>query len=186
MKKIISVFLLILIYTSSFSFQQNEYVIKSMFIIKAAEFISWPKSSGIDKKGSTFKICIIGSTPLKRELEEVTSGKFIQDQIIPGKKIKGKKVEIIYSDDIDSIPECHIVFISKSHSSKLEDIIKILENKPILTVADSEGFASKGVMLNLVIRNNTVKYEINQAAIKKAKLKTDSMFLKYAISIYVE
>ncbi|NIM14623.1 MAG: DUF4154 domain-containing protein, partial [Candidatus Aminicenantes bacterium] len=47
-------------------------------------------------------------------------------------------------------------------------------SKPILTVGDTKGFGQKGVIINLYIEKDAVRFEINHEASKKASLQMHS------------
>ncbi len=51
---------------------------------------------------------------------------------------------------------------------------------PVLTVGESNGFASEGGIVNLVLNDNKISMEINVAAAKKARLSISSKRLNLA------
>ncbi|HLP60010.1 MAG TPA: YfiR family protein, partial [Candidatus Deferrimicrobium sp.] len=69
------------------------------------------------------------------------------------------------------IPGCHILFVSRSMKNMLPQIVAVARQNPILTVADTEGFAKKGIYINIYIERQSPKYEINETALKLSNLK---------------
>ena len=59
-------------------------------------------------------------------------------------------------------------------------LFKALEGHSVLTVSDMEGFAQQGGVINLVIRNQRLGFEINEDAAQRANLKISSKLLKLA------
>ena len=73
-----------------------------------------------------------------------------------------------------------MVFICGSEKARLAAILAHTESRPILTVADSNGFAAEGVLINFYTSGDTVHFEINEAAVEKSGLKVSSKLFKLA------
>jgi hypothetical protein len=95
-------------------------------------------------------------------------------------KIKGKTVEIRYISKPEEIGNCHILFISKSIDKELEEILAVTRGKPILTIGETKGFAEKGVLFNLYIRRDEIRFEINALAMRESRLIPASQLLSVA------
>jgi hypothetical protein len=67
----------------------------------------------------------------------------------------------------------------------IEDIKMSLQlhERPILTVGEKKGFASRGGMINFIVVENKVRFEINPHAVETAALKISSQLLKLAIIV---
>jgi hypothetical protein len=50
-------------------------------------------------------------------------------------------------------------------------------------VGEAEGLGFLGVAVNFVLREGTVKFEMNEQALKKARIQTSSQLLKLAILV---
>ena len=57
------------------------------------------------------------------------------------------------------------------------DILSVVSPLPILTVSETDRFVQAGGIINLLIEQNKVHFEINAAAAKKAGLKVSSKLL---------
>ena len=85
--------------------------------------------------------------------------------------------------------------ISPDVSSRLKpDLIKVVHkiyvelcnlqpDQKVLVISESKGMANKGVPINLIVKKERVKFEVNLAALKKEKFKVSSNLLKHAILI---
>lgn len=151
----------------------TEYEIKAVLLGKFADFIEWPANSAFIRTNDSFVIAVIGETSIDKYLEK----------LFYANTIKEKKVIVIKVKRVEDIPECHILFIASSENNKLEEIIEFLNNKPILTIADTEGFADRGVQVNLVIRRSRTRFEINETALKNTGLSVSYLLLKSASEI---
>ena len=82
-----------------------------------------------------------------------------------------------------------MLFICTDESGKTEvpvEIIKALKGSGILLVGEVPGFLEKGGVINFVMENKKVLFEINCTSAKRNKLKIRSQLLKLAKRIYKE
>jgi len=77
-------------------------------------------------------------------------------------------------------PCAHLVFIAASEQRQLPAILRELEGRGVLTVGDTPGFAESGVVLNLVMKDQRVRFEANAAAAARARLRLSSHLLRMA------
>lgn len=146
------------------------YLLKSIWLEKFARFVTWSEGSDIKDKSKPFIIGIIGKHPFGQ----------ILNNIYKQNKIKDKKVEIKYISDVDKIPDCHLLYISASCKSYLADVLAVTKDKPVLTVGDTEGFAEKGVLINMYIDENKIRIQISAAIIRHRSLQIDPLLLEIA------
>src|SRR2546425_11942562 len=81
---------------------------------------------------------------------------------------------------IEDIKPCHILFVSPSEESRLEDILANLKHRAILTVGDGAGFAQRGGMIRFVSERNKIRMRINVAAAEAVRLTISSKLLRAA------
>ena len=175
MKNLLIIFsiLLPLIAIPVFSFSQtNETTLKTVFIERFTRFVEWPAETFDDKEDSAdfFALGIYGNSPLLPEIRDLYSRQ----------TIKGKKVKILEFNHPNKITDCHALFISKCDDATLKKILIHLDNKPILTISDTDGFAQKGVHINMFKENNMIRFEINADAVQNDGLEVSYMLLKLA------
>lgn len=150
--------------------QISEYDVKAVYLERFARFVEWPEKSAVSDSSQPFILGVIGENPFGSILEQIYSKQ----------KIKDKKVEIRYISDTNEIPGCHLLFISKSKEKALSKILSFTGEKPVLTIGDTKGFADKGVLINLYIDKNKVRFEVNEEAVKKSGLSMSYHLLQVA------
>lgn len=150
--------------------QFMEYTVKAVFLEQFTRFIEWPDTSGMYDTSKPFILGVLGENPFGATLEEIYSTR----------KIKDKNVKISYFSGIDEVEGCHLLFISKSMEKELSHILSYTKKKPVLTVSDTEGFAEKGVLINLFLEGNSVRFEINEAVVRESGLFISYLLLKHA------
>jgi uncharacterized protein DUF4154 len=148
-----------------------EYKVKAEFLERFTRFIEWPADSAINNSDKPFCICVTGKSPFGGYLQEMAQ------QV----KIKGKPVEIHQIERLPSeLPKCQILFIARSERDRLAEILKLTQDKPILTVGDTSGFAEDGVLVNFYTSGNYIRFEVNIDRAENSKLKFSSRLLKLA------
>ena len=58
--------------------------------------------------------------------------------------------------------DCHLVFIAGETAIALEEILDATRERPILTVSDRHGYGERGVLINLFVQDDRVRFEINR------------------------
>ena len=165
-KKFIFVLFTFLITVNQPVAQSVEYAIKASFIEKFARLTDWPATSNNDY----FIIDVLGKSPFKGELEEVAKKR----------KLKNKTIKINYIHNISEAKDCQVLFICLSERNELTEILNYTSPYHILSISDSPGFCNKGVHINFYVdESETVKYEVNPTALKKAKLDIDMQLLNF-------
>jgi hypothetical protein len=171
-KFVSTMILLAMIYPSPLSGLKDEYYRKVALFKAFAEYIKWPEKSSIKDLSKSFVIMVIGKNPFNDLLEKA----YYKEKI----KIKGKTVKIRYISSPTEIHKCHILFISKSVEKELRDILAVTRGKPILTIGETKGFAEKGVLFNLYIHRDEIRFEINALALRESGLIPSSPLLSLA------
>ena len=150
-----------------------EYQVKAGFLGNFAKFVHWPKAF-LPESRAPYVIGILGVDPFGA----------IIDHAIEGFTIGGRPVTVKRFDDLSAYEFCHILFISRSQKAYLNDIILTLQQVPTLTVSEMSGFCQKGGMINFILVESNIRFEINPGAAQKAGLKLSSSLLSLARAIY--
>ena len=144
--------------------------LKVAMIGKIAEFIEWPASAGLDDPARPLEFVILGSTALEPRLLDYYR------QV----RIAGHRVFVRHAHDIDDVGRPQILFVAASAEDDIERIVHRLNRIPVLTVADSEGFAQRGVAVNLYLTDDQVGFEVSRAALERHRLKASYHLLTLA------
>jgi len=149
-----------------------EYVLKATMISLFPSHVEWPENSDMHDELKPFVFAVIGKNPFGSIL-----GKIQEESIM-----KNKKVKILYISEVEEIVEsgCHLLFIPKTGKKKLSEIIAVTGDKPILTIADSKGYADMGIHINILVRGSKLRFEINRPAIRRSGLVVNYRLLQLA------
>ncbi len=144
----------------------REYLIKAAFLYNFALFTTWPQSS-LPRAGSPLVFCVLGDDPFGVALGSIA-----------GKTIRGHKIAIARISDDSRAGDCHLLFISKTEAEGAPALVRTLERRPILTVAEFPDFAQEGGMIRLKTRDGKVRFEISRSAVAQSGLQLSSKLLE--------
>ncbi|MBN2271349.1 MAG: YfiR family protein [Sedimentisphaerales bacterium] len=167
----------------------QEYKVKAAFLYNFINFVDWPKEK-MGEPNEPILLGIIGKDPFANAFEPVKN-KQIKNRKVVVKRLKSvaelKKLGPSAEDElarlIDAAKKCHLVFVCSSEQECLKDILSPLKDLPILTVADTKDFLQAGGIVNFVMIDNKVRFEISDAAAKLARLKLRSQLLRLAAKV---
>jgi len=170
-------FCFILIIEFSLFFESNalaedkcvEHQVKAVLLYKFTSFIDWPESV-IEDLWQPFVIGFLGQSPIVSI--------FIQK--FSGQNIKGKKLIIQSFESVDQVNACHMIFVHHQYSHEIPSLMKKVKNLSTLIISESDRLIQQGGMINFVIENNTICFEINPSAAKDAGLTISSKLLRLA------
>ncbi|HJT25639.1 MAG TPA: YfiR family protein, partial [bacterium] len=147
----------------------KEYQVKAVFLFNFAQFVKWPRAA-FTRENEPFRIGILGEDPFDAFLDET----------VKGEKVDGHPLLIRRCNGIEDAKNCQIVFVSRSESQRMENILAGLKGRNILTVSDTEGFIKSGGIVRFVTEGNKVHFRINPEAAKRVKLAISSKVLRLA------
>ena len=148
--------------------EASEYQVKAAFLYNFAKFIEWP-ADGTWKEGDPLTICVVGEDPFGATLDDTVRGKTVEGHHVVIRRLRPKQ----------SWRGCRIAFLSSPHK---EDPLTLGSSTPagVLTVGETKGFAEQGGMINFVVEEDKVRFEVNVDAAERSGLKISSKLLSLA------
>lgn len=141
-----------------------ELRIKAAYLFNFGRYVSWPQQTG------DVVIGVLGHDPIVDVLEKT----------IAGKTINGRSYRVKVFPSAEQIDRCDILFLPRSEARRETSFRAAVSGKPILTVSDRENFATEGGMVEFLLIDDTLKFDINIAAADKSGLKISSELLRVA------
>lgn len=145
----------------------REYALKAVFLLNFSRFTEWPTNT-FETPKSDFVIGILGKSPFGTSIEEA----------VQGERLNQHKYVVESYRDVTEIKNCEMLFISRSETSHLREIVARLGRKPVLTVSDIQNAADAGVCVEFVIENDKIRLRINLDSLKSAHLVMSSELLR--------
>jgi len=146
----------------------QEYEVKAAFLFNFAKFVEWP-ANAFTSADEPIILGILGADPFGdslKPLEEKTAG--------------GRRLVIKRFVSAEALEKCHILFVSRSSAKDFPQILPTTRNWNVLTVGEVRGFTEAGGIINFVLVDKKIRFEINVDAAQQAGLKISSQLLKVA------
>ncbi|MBI9066375.1 MAG: YfiR family protein [Salinivirgaceae bacterium] len=169
------IFILLLL-TGSFTMNGQEDVIakyKAMFTLNFIRYIGWPE----DAKQGDFVIGVVRDAMIAEYLQSQSAGKKYGYQNIVIKEFR----------KIEEITDCQILYFANSYSfAKNAAVVKQkLGGKNSLIISETEGAISDGSIINFVVRDGKLKFELSQQNANAFGIKLSNSLTALSNSILV-
>ena len=93
---------------------------------------------------------------------------------LDGSLVSGRKVVVLRNSDRASLESCHVLFVGRSRNEDLTTVVSGVQRRPVLTIADFQGFAQAGGTIGLTRQDDRVGFEINREAAEEAGLEINA------------
>jgi hypothetical protein len=151
------------------SSDSSEYLIKAGFTYNFAKLMQWPESA-FPQADSPIVIGILGSDPFGNTL----------DAVLAGKKVNARSFVVRHLKWGTDIKGCNILYVSTSEAAHLDEIFHMVKGLPILTIGQMPDFARRGGIINFILEDDKVRFEVNVEAAKQADITISSRLLTLA------
>jgi len=148
---------------------ERERLIRGALLYKFAKFVEWPE--GLHSADSAIQLCVLGDENLASLLQ----------QNVAKLSVRGHAVEARSLAAPQDARACHVVYFAAT--SDIQSALRATDGAAVLTVASQTGFLELGGMINLVRRQETIGFEINLTASRKAGLALSSRLREVAVPV---
>lgn len=146
-----------------------EYPVKAAFLYKFGSYVEWPTGAFADTS-APLVLCVVGRDPFGSVL----------DKTVQGRTVGTHPVVIRRMPTVSRDAACHIAFLGGSGEQSTTDAARALAGAPVLTV--TEGAKAPGA-IRLMVKDNRVRFEIDQRAAQQAGVAISSKLLNLAVAV---
>jgi hypothetical protein len=146
--------------------QLEEHEAKAAFVLKLVNFVEWPAEAG----QSNLVIGTIGADATSEALQRLAAGR----------TVNGKALIIRRLGPDADLKTCHVLYIGASERKNTSSLLERVRGTSVLTVGESDGFGQHGGMVNLLISEGRIRFEVNPLAAERAHLQVSSRLLSLA------
>lgn len=173
------------------SAQSREYQIKAAFLYNFIKFVDWPKEK-IGDSNQPIIIGLIGEDPFGDVFEPIKDKK-VKGRSVVIKRFKSfEELKKSSGEDnpesgrkIEALTKCHLLFIC-AEEKNFKEIINSVKDHSVLTVGEVKGFLESGGIINFLMEEKKIRFEVNIVAAKRAKLEIRSKLLRLAKRVVKE
>lgn len=143
--------------------------VEAAYLYNFAKFVRWPEAGGRE----TLLICVAGSRSFAQTLTRLTSGE----------SIDGRAMAVKFLPQKPKLQDCSILFISTAQRGQVDELLRAVAGRPVLTVSDSPDFLERGGVIQFLLIQSHVRFSVNLTAANRHGLDLSSELLKVATSV---
>lgn len=130
--------------------------VEAMFIYNFLRHVNWPEGNGSEN----FVIGVYGNSDTYDQLIQFTANR----------KVGTKSIEVRKISSVTEAVSCQLIFVPAESMSAIPQIKKQIGSQACLIVGESEGSNSKGSTIEFILKDNTLKFRIDQERAQEQNL----------------
>ena len=146
-----------------------EYQIKAAFLCKFGNYVQWPPEV-LGGGSDPFVIAVTGDDRITEEVSRASAGLLVEGRPIVVRTLRRG----------DPIAGVHLLFVARSDDRNLREWLTAARPLPVLTVTESDQGLALGSIINFVVADNKVRFDVAPPPSDRAALKVDSRLLGVA------
>ncbi len=151
---------------------EREMTLKASFLLNLTKFIYWPKERLLLNKRESLVLCFPGEDSFNGILETARKESLLKMNLEIKKFVPDNQMK-----------DCNILFLTVKEDRRLNEILEKVKGHPVVTVADTDGFAYRGAMVNFVIVDNKIRFKVNRQVMESNPIKLSSELLDLSIMV---
>jgi hypothetical protein len=145
-----------------------DQAVKAAYLLSFTRYVEWPAAAFSDS-AAPVNICVVGDEGLPDVVR----------QTIDGRRSRGRPVRLVRPDAPAHVGDCHLVFLPARIQS-IDRWLATLRTISALTVGEGAEFLQRGGMIAFIVREQTIRFLIDDQAARAAGLRISSRLLALA------
>lgn len=149
-----------------------EYPVKAAYLSKFAPFAEWP-AGAFGQPGSPFAVCVVGDDPFGSAIDNAVAGQFLGQRPIVVRRLAR----------LERGSACHVAYVAGSRAQSVAESLAAVRGAGVLTVTDSSRPGGVRGIVHFVIKDNRVRFHIDDQAAAQNGIAISSKLLSLALSV---
>lgn len=150
----------------------SEHQVKAAYLYNFAKLAEWPPNT-FSTPTSPIVFCVFGGDDDFVAMLRTT---------LSNKSISARSLVVKALGSPAETDSCTLLFVRGSEKSRVSGVISAMEKSSTLLVGEDASFIQNGGMINLVLKEGKVRFEVNSLALDRAGIRFDTSFLNMAQS----
>lgn len=146
-----------------------EAQVKAAYLYKFAGHVEWPPAAYADAT-APFTIGVVGAGDIAEELARLKTGRSVNERPVEVRVLKAGE----YARGVQ------LVFVGGGDGAQLRRLLEPFKAAPTLTVSDVPGAIEAGSVINFVLVDNRLRFEVSLANAERHGLKVSARLLGVA------
>ena len=151
----------------------DEAKVKAAFLLRFGQFVVWPREL-LPQADTPLVIAVAGADDIAAELSR---------QAATARAAPGRRVTVRNLRAGQEVPSIHLLFVGADETGRVAQYAAAIRGRGILLVTESPGALDHGSMINFVVADRRVKFEIALEPAEKAGLALSSRLLAVALRV---
>lgn len=149
-----------------------ERAVKAAYLCKFLGYVEWPPAL-FAQPGAPFVIGIAGNDAIADELERISAGHSVDGRPLTVRRIRPD----------DTLAGVHLLYIGQVDGARRSQLLKLAQQRPILTVTDSSAGQGQGGIINFKLVDSHVRFDVALGAAERSGLRLSSRLLSVALKV---
>jgi hypothetical protein len=145
-----------------------EAQIKAAFICRFGNYVEWPAS-----KRPADAAFVIGALTNGPGIEELT-------RAAVGRTVNGRPIVVRHLAPNDPLDDVEILYVARAQSTAVAATLAALRRRPILTITETDDALAAGSIVNFVVDDDRVRFDIALSSAEQSNLKISGRLLTLA------
>jgi len=146
-----------------------EYRVKAAFLCKFASYVEWP-AGAFARPDSPIMIGVVANDAIVDELTRTAAGLSADGRPLVVRKLNRG----------DPVSTVHLIYVASSEDARLAETLAAAKGQPALVVTESTHAVALGSMINFVVVDDKVRFDIAPHAAEQSHLKISARLLSVA------
>jgi len=151
-----------------------ERQVKAAYVSKFAGYVEWPPPA-FASSDSPVNIGVLGDDAMAAYISELAA-----ERTVNGRPIKVHNLRT--GSELNGM---HILFVGRSLNRQLHQVLAASRALPLLTVTEAEDALAHGSMINFVMVDGRVRFEVSQKAAQPHNVRISARLLSAATRVIV-
>ena len=144
--------------------------VEAALLYKFLSYVEWP-AGAFAGDTSPIVIGVLGADALAGELRAIVANRRV------GKRL----IEVRRVSEHDALAGDQILFVGRGAARRVRDLAHAAEPRSVLLVTDFEGALDAGSVINLIVVEDRVRFEVSLEAAERSGLSLSSRMLAVAV-----
>ncbi len=149
-----------------------ERQVKAAYLYKFAGYVEWPEGS-FAKPDAPLVIGVAASEALAAQLEQTVAGRSVEGHPVTVRRLKRG----------ESLSGLHLLFVGGADKTHLGEWLGAARGQPVLTVAEADEGNAQGSMINFLMAEERLRFEVALKPVSQSRLRISARMLAAALRV---
>jgi hypothetical protein len=147
-----------------------EEAVKAAFVLRFTGYVTWPLPPS---PTAPFRIAVLGDRAMTTRLQA----------LVENRSVGGRPIDVRQIASLAEARDVQLLYIGSSRSADLTTLPAALRDRGILTITDDANGLETGSIINFLIIDQRVRFEVSTEAAHRSGLGISSELLSVAVRV---